>query len=59
MSEEEFFGSLVEQTKCGVLLDITNINVNSTNFCADARVTMDRMPLDRVVQVTSRGRLLG
>lgn len=55
MSQTDFFNRLVDATGCGVLLDVTNVFINSVNHDFDAEAFMDAMPLDRVVQVHLAG----
>lgn len=51
MSEAEFITTLLDETDCGLLLDITNLYVNSQNFNFDWREFLDEIPLERVVQL--------
>ena len=51
MSESEFISKLLDETDCGLLLDVTNLYVNSQNFGFDWREFLDEIPLDRVVQL--------
>ncbi len=51
MSEAEFIRTLLEETDCGLLLDVTNLYVNSRNFNFDWRRFLDEIPLERVVQL--------
>jgi uncharacterized protein (UPF0276 family) len=55
MTQAEFFRHLVEATDCGVLLDVTNVHINSVNHGYDPVAFLDAMPLDRVVQVHLAG----
>lgn len=55
MSQPEFFHRLVEATGCGVLLDLTNIYVNSVNHHFDPVEFLRMMPLERAVQVHLAG----
>lgn len=55
MSQEEFFNRLVAATDCGILLDITNVYINSVNHHFDPIAFLDRLPLDHVVQVHLAG----
>jgi uncharacterized protein len=55
MSQEEFFHKLVADTGCGVLLDVTNVHINSVNHGFDPIAFLDAMPLNRVVQVHLAG----
>jgi uncharacterized protein (UPF0276 family) len=51
MSEAEFITRILEETDCGLLLDITNLYINSQNFNFDWREFLDEIPLERVVQL--------
>jgi len=55
LSQTEFFHRLVEATGCGILLDLTNIFINSVNHHFDAAAFLAQMPLDHVVQVHLAG----
>lgn len=55
MSQGEFFSRLVEATGCGVLLDVTNVFINSTNHSFDPSQFLASMPLGSVVQVHLAG----
>ncbi|HVS00664.1 MAG TPA: DUF692 domain-containing protein [Thermoanaerobaculia bacterium] len=57
LTQTEFFDRLVEATGCGVLLDITNVFINSVNHRFDSDEFLDRMPLQRVVKVHLAGGL--
>ena len=51
MSEAKFIKTILEETDCGLLLDITNLYINSVNFGFDWREFLDELPLERVVQL--------
>lgn len=51
MPEAEFIKTILEETDCGMLLDVTNLYVNSKNFGFDWRSFLDEIPLNRVVQL--------
>jgi uncharacterized protein len=51
MTEAEFLTRLLGETNCGLLLDVTNLYVNSVNLGFDFREFLDEIPLDRVVQI--------
>jgi uncharacterized protein len=51
MSESEFLKTILEETDCGLLLDVTNLYINSQNFGFDWRSFLDEIPLERVVQL--------
>jgi uncharacterized protein len=55
MDEVDFIRAVTDATGCGLLLDVTNLHVNACNFAFDAREALDRLPLDRVVQVHFTG----
>jgi uncharacterized protein len=55
MTQEEFFHRLVADTGCGVLLDITNVHINSVNHGFDPVAFLEGMPLEHVVQVHLAG----
>lgn len=64
MSEPQFISRLLEETDCGMLLDATNLYINSRNNGYDPRGFLDQLPLHRVVQLhfvgshRHRGRLI-
>ena len=51
MSEGEFIRRLLEETDCGLLLDVANLYINSVNLEFDWREYLDELPMDRVVQL--------
>ena len=51
MSEAAFVGKLLEEIDCGLLLDITNLYINSVNHKYDWRKFLDELPVERVVQL--------
>lgn len=51
MSEGEFIRTLLEATDCGLLLDVTNLFINSVNHNFCWRTFLDQLPLERVVQL--------
>lgn len=51
MSETEFITKILEETNCGLLLDVTNLYINSQNFDFDWRKFLDEIPLERVIQL--------
>jgi uncharacterized protein (UPF0276 family) len=55
MSQTEFFNRLVAATGCGILLDITNVYINSVNHDFDPTNFLEQMPLEHVVQVHLAG----
>ncbi len=55
MGEGEFLARLTERTGCGLLLDVTNLHTNAVNHGFDPLEVLDRLPLDRVVQLHFAG----
>lgn len=53
--EAEFISRILEEADCGLLLDLNNLLVNSINHNFDARAFLDRLPLERVVQIHLAG----
>lgn len=55
MSQEDFFGKVIEATGCGILLDVTNVHTNAYNHDWDPFEFIDNMPLDNIVQLHTAG----
>ncbi|ONI88311.1 hypothetical protein ALI144C_07285 [Actinosynnema sp. ALI-1.44] len=55
LSEAEFITEVVEQADCGLLLDLTNVFVNSVNHHFDPVEFVAAIPLERVVQLHLAG----
>jgi uncharacterized protein len=55
MGEAEFLTELADRTGCGLLLDVTNLYTNGINHGFDPIGLLDRLPLDRVVQLHFAG----
>lgn len=51
MTEAEFIGEILEQSDCGLLLDVTNLHANSVNHAYDPVAFLDQLPLERIVQL--------
>ncbi|MCU0239025.1 MAG: DUF692 domain-containing protein [Pyrinomonadaceae bacterium] len=51
MDEAEFIRKLLDETDCGMLLDVSNLYINSVNHQFDWRKSLDNLPLERVVQI--------
>jgi uncharacterized protein len=51
MSETEFLTRILEESDCGLLLDVTNLYINSINHKFDWRKWLDEIPIERVVQL--------
>jgi hypothetical protein len=55
MGEAEFIGRVVTGADCGLLLDLTNVFINSQNHRYDPYAFLDALPLSRVIQVHLAG----
>jgi uncharacterized protein (UPF0276 family) len=55
MTQAEFFGRLVETTGCAILLDVTNLYINSVNHRFDPVAFLAEMPVERIVQIHLAG----
>ena len=55
MPQTEFFTRLVTSTGCGVLLDLTNVYINSVNHGFDPLAFIRAMPTDHIVQTHLAG----
>jgi uncharacterized protein (UPF0276 family) len=55
MAEAEFLAELVDRTGCGLLLDVTNLHTNAVNLGYDPIAFLDRLPMERVVQLHFAG----
>lgn len=55
MNETDFISEILERSDCGLLLDVNNVFVNSINHNFDPFAYVDRLPLDRVVQIHVAG----
>jgi hypothetical protein len=53
--EAEFIARTLEEADCGMLLDLNNLHVNSINHGFDPKEFLDRIPLERVVQIHLAG----
>lgn len=51
MDEAEFLQKLLDETDCGLLLDVTNLYINSVNHQFNWRKFLDKLPLERIVQL--------
>lgn len=51
MDEAEFITELIEETDCGLLLDVTNLYINSVNHDYDWRGFLQKLPAERIVQL--------
>ncbi len=55
MDEATFINETVRRADVGLLLDVTNVFTNAENHAFDPRAFIDRLPLDRVVQLHVAG----
>ncbi|MFN8390039.1 MAG: DUF692 domain-containing protein [Bdellovibrionota bacterium] len=55
MSESEFISTIAEKADCGILLDVTNVHLNSLFHGYDAYEFIRSLPLDRVGQMHLAG----
>lgn len=55
MDETDFISTILEEADCGLLLDINNVYVNSVNHNFDPIEYLNRIPLDRTVQIHMAG----
>ena len=51
MSEAEFLAEVLDRTGCGLLLDVTNLHTNAVNHGYDVSAFLEKLPLERVVQL--------
>jgi hypothetical protein len=51
MDEAAFIAELIEETDCGLLLDVTNLYINSVNHDYDWRKFLENLPAERIVQL--------
>jgi len=55
LTEHELIGQILERADCGLLLDLNNLLANARNHGYDPYGFLQRIPLDRVVQVHLAG----
>jgi len=55
LEEADFVVEVLERTDAKLLLDVNNIYVNSRNFGFEPRAYIDKIPVDRVVQIHVAG----
>lgn len=53
--EPQFLTEVFENTPCGLLLDITNVQLNALNFGFEARAWLEQAPLERAVEIHVAG----
>ena len=57
LDEAGFLNALTAATGCGLLLDLHNLHTNARNLGVDPRAFLDRLDLDRVVEIHVAGGL--
>ena len=55
LPEPVFIGEVLEGTDCGLLLDVTNLQINAINFGFDPYDWLALAPLDRVIEIHVAG----
>ncbi len=55
MSESQFLNEVLQQTDCGLLLDVTNLHTNAVNHGYDPSIFLEQLPLERIVQLHFAG----
>lgn len=55
MDEATFIRSIVEESKCNLLLDVNNVYVNAFNHGYDTKAFIQELPLDRVAYIHMAG----
>ncbi len=55
LSEPAFIGEILKDSEWGLLLDVTNVYINSLNFGFDPYAWLDEAPLERTVEVHIAG----
>lgn len=55
MDEAEFLNRITEQTGCGILLDIYNLQCDAHNFGLNIEAFMNKVKLDKVVEIHITG----
>lgn len=56
-SEAQFLTEVLEQSNCGLMLDVNNVYVNAKNHGYDPYEFIDSIPLERTVQIHIAGHL--
>ena len=55
MTEAQFVTAVLDETGCGLLLDLNNLHVNGINHGYDPRAFLDAVPVDRTVEIHLAG----
>ncbi|MEV6581246.1 DUF692 domain-containing protein [Streptomyces sp. NPDC051582] len=59
LSEAQFIAEVMEHCDCGLLLDLTNLDINARNHGYSTAEFLDTIPVERVVQVHLAGGTAG
>lgn len=51
LDEAEFVRAILNETDCGLLLDVTNLYINSKNHLFDWRAFLEGLPIEKIVQL--------
>ena len=55
IDEADFLNRILHQADCGLLLDLNNLHINGCNHAFDPHEFLDRIDLDRVVEIHLAG----
>jgi hypothetical protein len=55
MAEADFLTEVIERAGAGLLLDVNNVFVNAQNYAFDPIAFLERLPLERVVEIHIAG----
>ncbi|MEU9481752.1 DUF692 family multinuclear iron-containing protein [Streptomyces sp. NPDC048191] len=55
LTEAQFITEVMEHCECGLLLDLTNLDINARNHRYSPEEFLDSIPLERVVQIHLAG----
>lgn len=55
LPEPVFIGEILGDTDCGLLLDLTNLQINAENFGFDPGAWLEQAPLERTVEIHVAG----
>lgn len=55
IAEEDFITQILNRADCGMLLDLNNLYLNSLNHCYDPYEFLNKLPLERVVEIHLAG----
>lgn len=55
MTEPQFIKAVLDETGCGLLLDVNNLHANAVNHGYDPRAFLDAIPVERTVEIHLAG----